>query len=110
MTYDADAGTITNDDSATLSSFVSLAEGDSGATTFACTARLSAAVAAGVDVDVATTDGSAEDEHGDNDYISATDTPSFAGNTSEQQTIDVDVNGDGTEESDEKFIESSFCL
>ncbi|MCB9016960.1 MAG: HYR domain-containing protein, partial [Lentimicrobiaceae bacterium] len=94
-------GTITNDDSATLSiGDVTLAEGNSGTTSFSFTVTLSAASDAAVTVDYATADGTAT--IADSDYGTATGTLTFAaGETS--KTITVSVNGDNKVEADETF-------
>ncbi|MBL7904115.1 MAG: HYR domain-containing protein, partial [Bacteroidales bacterium] len=94
-------GTITNDDSATLSiDDVTLAEGDSGTTSFSFTVILSAASDAAVTVDYTTANGTATTA--DSDYSTATGTLAFAaGETS--KTITVSVNGDTRVEDDETF-------
>ncbi|HPR26300.1 Calx-beta domain-containing protein, partial [Lentimicrobium sp.] len=94
-------GTITNDDSAILSiDDVTLAEGNSGTTSYDFTVTLSAASDAAVTVDYATADGTAT--IADSDYGTATGTLIFAaGETS--KTISVLVNGDTKVEADETF-------
>jgi predicted extracellular nuclease len=87
---------------------VSLSEGDAGTTTFTFTVSLSSpAGAGGVTFDIATADGTAQDDDPtteDNDYIanSLTGQSISAGNST--FTFDVSVNGDTTEEVDETFF------
>ncbi len=96
-------GTITNDDSPTLSiDDVSLNETDAGTTTFTFTVSLSqAAGAGGVTFDVATADGTAT---AGTDYVEITTTPMTitVGNTS--AVVNVTVNGDTTFEPGETFL------
>ncbi len=97
-------GTIVNDDSASLTiGDVSLPEGDSGTTRFTFTVTLSAAVDSGVSIAYATSDGTAEDENGDADYVSTSGTLTFTGTAGEEQVVIVDVNGDTHYEPDEQF-------
>ncbi|KAF0204274.1 MAG: hypothetical protein FD170_592 [Bacteroidetes bacterium] len=94
-------GTITNDDSATLSiDDVTLAEGNSGTTSFTFTVSLSAASDAAVTVEYSTSDGTATTADGD--YVTATGTLTFAAGVT-SQTITVSVNGDTKVEYDETF-------
>ncbi|HSS19255.1 MAG TPA: Calx-beta domain-containing protein [Pyrinomonadaceae bacterium] len=105
-------GTIQNDDSAPLPNLtvndVTLAEGNSSTTTFAFTVSLSApAPAGGVTFDIATADGTAQDDNPateDNDYVaqSLTSQTITAGNTT--YTFNVTVNGDVVVEPNETFF------
>ncbi len=98
-------GTITNDDSATLSiDDVSQAEGDSGTTTFTFTVTLDSEVDTTVEVDYATTDDTATTADSDYTAVSSATPLSFAGTAGETQTIDVEVNGDTTVEINENFL------
>ena len=104
-------GTIQNDDSAPLPNLtiddVSIAEGNSGPTTFTFTVSLSApAGPGGVSFNIATADGTAQDDTPpteDNDYVaqSLTAQTITAGNTS--YTFNVTVNGDTLVETNETF-------
>ena len=94
-------GTITNDDAVPTLSInnVSLAEGNSGTTSFTFTVTLSAASGFPVSVDFATTDGTAL---APGDYQPQTGTLTFnPGQTT--KTITVLVNGDTTIEANETF-------
>jgi large repetitive protein len=94
-------GTITNDDAVPTLSInnVTLAEGNSGTTSFTFTVTLSAASGLPVTVDFATVDGSAI---APGDYQSQTGTLTFnPGQTT--RTITVLVNGDTTTEGSENF-------
>lgn len=102
-------GTIQNDDSPTLSiNDVSQNETNSGTTTFTFTVTSSLpAPAGGITFDIATADGTAQDDtppSEDNDYVarslSAQTIP--AGNTT--YTFDVTINGDTLVESNETFF------
>ncbi|HSF14304.1 MAG TPA: Calx-beta domain-containing protein [Vicinamibacteria bacterium] len=97
------AGTIQNDDSATVSiGDVTMAEGAGGATTsFVFNATLSAAVDVPVSVDFTTADGTALT--GDSDYGANSGTVNFVGNAGEVQTVTVTVNDDAKVEVDETF-------
>ncbi len=102
-------GTITNDDSPTLSvNDISQTESDSGSTTFTFTVTSSLpAPAGGIIFDLATADGAAQDDTPateDNDYVARNLTGQTinAGNTS--YTFDVTVNGDTLVESNETFF------
>ena len=108
-------GTITNDDSATISiNDVSMDEGNAGATQFTFTVTLDAEV----DIDVvvgfstSTVAGEAEDETGPNsgspggdDFNSQASDVTFGGNggVNQTQAIVVEINGDTTPEFDELF-------
>ncbi len=89
-------GTITNDDTATLTiDNVSVVEGGN----LVFTVTLSAAVQGGVTVDFATADGTATTADGD--YTANSGTLTFAGTAGEQQTITVATTADTTVEPDE---------
>lgn len=93
-------GTITNDDTTTISiEDVSVVEGNSGTTTVSFTATLNDAVAGGFTVDYSTSDGTATIV--DADYVVASGTLTFAGTSGETQTFDLVVNGDTVTEPDE---------
>jgi hypothetical protein len=94
-------GTIQNDDADPTVSVASASvdEGDAGTTTLSLPVTLSAPSGREVDVDYATSDGSATSG---GDYTAATGTLVFAvGETSKQ--IDVTVTGDFADEGDETF-------
>jgi CshA-type fibril repeat protein/VCBS repeat-containing protein len=95
-------GTILNDDASTISiSDVTLAEGNSGTTSYTFTVSLSAASDQIVSVDYATSDGTAT--VADLDYTALAGSLTFApGETS--KTITVLVNGDKKTEANEAFI------
>src|SRR2546430_2538583 len=95
-------GTILNDDAQPTISIndVSLAEGNSGTTSFVFTVSLSNASSQTITVTYATADGTATTA--DNDYVAANGTLTFnPGDTS--KTITVTVNGDTKFEPDETF-------
>ncbi|MEM1178344.1 MAG: Calx-beta domain-containing protein, partial [Acidobacteriota bacterium] len=95
------AGTVQNDDSATLAiDDVRQSETDAGTTFFTFTVTLSGDVDGGFTVPFQTADGTASSA---SDYTADTDTLSFAGSDGETQTIRVAVSGDATVESDETF-------
>ena len=97
--------TILDDDAATISiDDVAQNEGESGATQFSFTVSLDAEVDTPVLVGFATVDGSAEDQDLDGDYQSLAGRLYFAGQAGEQQTITVNVTGDGVLEPDEDFF------
>jgi len=103
-------GTIVNDDAApnlTVND-VSLNEGNAGTTTFTFTVSLSApAPAGGVTFDVATADGTAQDDNPvteDNDYVAKSLTGQTIPAGSSTYTFDVLVNGDLTPETNETFF------
>jgi hypothetical protein len=86
---------------------VTQAEGNAGATIFTFTVSLTSAVANDVTFDIATTDGTAQDDNPateDNDYVAKSETGRVitAGNTS--TTFTVTVNGDTVAESNETFV------
>ncbi len=95
-------GTITNDDSATLTvSNVSKLEGDSGPTSFGFTVTLSAAVQGGVTVNVDTADnGSASDA---SDYTANQGSTLTLSGAAESKPFTVAVAGDNLIEGDETF-------
>ena len=95
-------GTIPNDDAANFSiDDVSLAEGDTGATSFDFTVTLDNDVDTAVSVDFDTNDGSAI--AASTDYTADSGTLSFVGNAGETMGVSVLVNGDTTVELDEGF-------
>jgi len=96
--------TIVNDDTAVLTvANLSQAETDS-TTTFTFSVALNNEVQDGLTVAVDTSDGTAQDETGGNDYVANKGSPlSFAGAANEIQTFSVTVNGDDTQEADEFF-------
>ncbi|MES1245730.1 MAG: ExeM/NucH family extracellular endonuclease, partial [Acidobacteriota bacterium] len=103
-------GTIVNDDAApnlTVND-VSLNEGNAGTTTFTFTVSLSApAGAGGVTFDIATADGTAQDDNPvteDNDYVAKSLTSQTIPAGSSTYTFDVLVNGDTTPENNETFL------
>jgi hypothetical protein len=102
-------GTLQNDDSPTLSiNDVSASEGNSGTTIFTFTVTSSLpALAGGITFDIATADGTAQDDNPaseDNDYVakSLTGQTISAGNTT--YTFDVTWNGDLAVEGNETFF------
>ena len=106
---DQGVGGILNNDSAVISiNDVSLAENDSGVTSFVFTVTLDAAVDTGLTVDFASQDGTAT--LADNDYQSRSGTLNFVGNLNETHEISVPVNGDINVESDETFFVNLFNL
>ncbi|MEO8277270.1 MAG: Calx-beta domain-containing protein, partial [Thermoanaerobaculia bacterium] len=103
-------GTIVNDDAApnlTLND-VSLNEGNAGTTSFIFTVSLSApAPAGGVTFDLATADGTAQDDvpaTEDNDYVAKSLTGQTIPAGSSTYTFTVLVNGDTTPETNETFF------
>ncbi|MFY0594780.1 Calx-beta domain-containing protein, partial [Roseivirga sp.] len=99
---DQATGTITNDDAASLAiTDVTMAEGNSGITTFTFDVTLTGAVDQQVMVDYTTADGTATTAA--SDYTAASGTLTFNGTDGEVQQITVDITGDMTEESDEDF-------
>src|SRR6185295_2593537 len=103
-------GTIVNDDAApdlTINN-VSLNEGNAGTTTFTFTVSLSTpAPAGGVTFDIATADGTAQDDNPvteDNDYVAKSLLAQTIPAGSSTYTFDVLVNGDLTPESNETFF------
>jgi hypothetical protein len=102
-------GTIVTDDSPVLSvDDVSMTEGDSGTRTFTFTINSTKpAPAPGITFDIATADGTAQDDNPgseDNDYVasSATGATISTGNTT--ATFNVTVNGDTFVEPNETFF------
>jgi uncharacterized protein len=103
-------GSIVNDDAApnlTIND-VSLNEGNAGTTTFTFTASLSApAPAGGVTFDIATADGTAQDDNPateDNDYVANALTGQTIPAGSSTYAFNVSINGDTVPESDETFF------
>jgi len=94
-------GTITNDDTASLSiNDVTLAEGDSGTTTFEFTITSSTTSSSDITVNWTTNDSTATTA--DNDYTSGSGMATItAGSTT--TTVTVNVNGDTKVEPDESF-------
>jgi CSLREA domain-containing protein len=93
-------GTITDDDTATISiDDVAVVEGDSGTTPATFTVSLSTPSASQVTVDWATADGTAT---APDDYAAGDDTVTFAPGDTEEEVV-VDVNGDVVDEDDETF-------
>ncbi|HEY6190641.1 MAG TPA: lamin tail domain-containing protein, partial [Pyrinomonadaceae bacterium] len=102
-------GTISNDDSPVISiNDVTKNEGNSGTTTFTFTVSLlQPAPAGGVTFDIATSDGTAQDDNPaseDNDYIAKSLTGQTIPQNSQTYTFDVTVNGDTVPEFDENFF------
>ncbi len=102
-------GTIENDDSPTLSvTDVTAAETDSGTTIFTFTvASTLPAQAGGITFDIATSDGTAQDDDPmseDNDYLAKRLTSQTIPFNQTQYTFDVTVNGDALVESNETFF------
>jgi Zn-dependent protease len=105
-------GTIQNDDSAPLTNLsindVSMAEGNSGATTFSFTVSLSApAPAGGVTFNITTADGTAHDNtppSEDNDYVARSLTSQTISEGGTSYTFDITVNGDTPVETNETFF------
>ena len=102
-------GTILNDDSPVLSiNDVAASEGETGTSTFTFTVTSSLpAPAGGITFDIATADGTAEDDNPaaeDNDYLARNLGAQIinAGNTT--YTFEVTVNGDRLVEGDETFV------
>jgi hypothetical protein len=95
-------GTITNDDTATVSiANRTLAEGNAGTTAFGFTVTLAGSVQGGVSVPFSTANGTATQPA---DYASATGNAVFAGGNGEMQTINVAVAGELVPEPDETFV------
>ncbi|HEX8774850.1 MAG TPA: Calx-beta domain-containing protein, partial [Pyrinomonadaceae bacterium] len=102
-------GTITNDDSPVISiNDVTKNEGNSGTTTFTFTVSLlQPAPAGGVTFDIATSDGTAQDDNPaseDNDYVAKSLTGQTISQGNQTYTFDVTVNGDTVPEFDETFF------
>ncbi|MEI7898281.1 MAG: Calx-beta domain-containing protein, partial [bacterium] len=95
-------GTITNDDAATISiGDVTLAEGNSGTTSFGFTVSMTYASDAAVSVVYATSDGTATTADADYSAVSTTTLTFAIGETS--KTVTVAVNGDTKFEGNETF-------
>ncbi len=95
-------GTITNDDTPTLSiDDVSVAEGNAGTTTLGFTVSLSAVSGQTVTVGYATADGTAT--IADGDYLAASGTLTFAPGVT-TQPVNVTVNGDVKTEPNETLL------
>ena len=92
-------GTITNDDSATLTVGDVTQNEDAGVMTF--TVTLDNAVQGGLTVDYATSDGSALTS--DSDYTAAAGTLTFSGTAGETQTFTVPITADTKVEANETF-------
>jgi uncharacterized repeat protein (TIGR01451 family) len=101
-------GTIQNDDFTTLTiNDVSINEGNAGTTTFTFTVSLSAPAAATVTFDIATADGTAQDDTPpteDNDYVAKSETGRTITAGQQTATFTVTVNGDTNIEPDETFF------
>ncbi|HEX5702834.1 MAG TPA: Calx-beta domain-containing protein [Pyrinomonadaceae bacterium] len=101
-------GTIQHDDLPTLSiNDVSQAETNSGTTTFTFTVSLSAPAPATVSFDIATADGTAQDDNPateDNDYQLRSLTAQTIAQGGSSYTFDVTVNGDTADEGVETFF------
>ncbi len=97
-------GTITDDDDTPSISIddVVVTEGNSGTTTATFTISLDSESGKSVSVDYTTSDNTATSVDADYDQIGTTTLTFAAGETS--KTIDVTINGDETEESDESFF------
>jgi Calx-beta domain len=99
---DTATGTLTNDDTATVTlADASVTEGNAGTTAMTFTATLDNAVAGGFSVNYASANGTATTA--DNDYAAASGSLTFAGSAGETQTFTVTVNGDIRFEPDETF-------
>ena len=92
-------GTITNDDSATLTVGDVTQDEDAGVMTF--TVTLDNAVQGGLTVDYATSDGTALTS--DSDYTAAASTLTFSGTAGETQTFTVPITADTKVEANETF-------
>ena len=92
-------GTITNDDSATLTVGDVTQDEDAGVMTF--TVTLDNAVQGGLNVDYATSDGTALTS--DSDYTAAAGTLTFSGTAGETQTFTVPITADAKVEANETF-------
>ncbi len=94
-------GTITNDDSSTVSiNDVSINEGNAGTTNLVFTATLNNAVDAGFSVDFATADNTAA---AGTDYTANSGSVNFDGTAGETETITIVLSGDQVVELDETF-------
>ncbi|EAZ90656.1 beta strand repeat-containing protein [Crocosphaera chwakensis] len=102
-------GTITNDDSSSISiNNVSQVEGDSGTTAYTFDVILDNEVDTGLSLDFDTADGTAT--VADNDYTANSGTLNFTGNAGEVETITVEVTGETIVEPDEEFFVNLFNL
>jgi subtilisin-like proprotein convertase family protein len=81
---------------------VSVTEGDSGTTTAQFTVTRTGDVSATASVDVATADGSAT--IADNDYVAVQPMTIYFAPGQSQATVDITINGDTIDESDETFV------
>jgi hypothetical protein len=100
---DTGVGTITDDDAAEITiSDVTAVEGNTGQTAFSFRVALSNPVDVAVSGSYATQNGTAEDQTGDNDYVSESGTFTFAPGETETFIV-VDVNGDTAVEPTENF-------
>lgn len=101
---DTALGTITNDDTASLSiADVTVVEGNGGTTTMTFTATLSGAVPGGFTVNTAASNGGAIAPF---DYTFSSTTLTFVGVNGEAKTFSATINGDTEVESDEIFTVS----
>ncbi|MEZ6127577.1 MAG: Calx-beta domain-containing protein [Planctomycetaceae bacterium] len=96
-------GTVTNDDSATLSiNDITAVEGNAGTTSFTFTVTVDKAVDTPFTVDYATSDGTAT---AGADYVSSSgNSVAFNGTVGETQTLQITVNGDTAAEVNETFM------
>ncbi|MCB0033572.1 MAG: DUF11 domain-containing protein, partial [Anaerolineales bacterium] len=100
---DQATGTITNDDSATISiNNVTQSEGNVGQTIFSFALTLSAGVDQAVAVGYSTADGTATTA--DSDYVSKSGSVNFTGTAGETKNIQITVNGDTKVEGNETFV------
>ncbi len=98
------SGTITNDDTATLSiDDVSVVEGDTGTVMATFTVTLDSAVDEAFTVNYSTVDGTATAADGDFTAVS-NNVITFAGNAGETRTLQIAVAGDTIAEVDETFV------
>jgi uncharacterized repeat protein (TIGR01451 family) len=101
-------GTIQNDDLPALSiNDVTQNEGNAGTSTFSFTVHLSSPAPANVTFDIATADGTAQDDvpaTEDNDYVAKSLTTQTIPAGSQDYTFDVTVNGDTSIEPNETFF------
>jgi hypothetical protein len=102
-------GTIQKDDNPTLSiNDVALTEGDSGTKVFSFTVSLSANAPAPVTFDIATADGTAQDDNPavseDNDYVARRESGLLIPTGQSTFSFEVTVNGDTTIEANETLF------
>ncbi|MDQ3814908.1 MAG: hypothetical protein M3347_13270, partial [Armatimonadota bacterium] len=86
---------------------VAMNEGNAGTSTFTFTVSLSSSTHGGVTFDIATADGTAQDDNPateDNDYVAKSLTGQTISNGTDTYTFTVDVNGDTTVEPNETFF------